>query len=296
MSTKPSSRLGNTDRLAADEERHVLRSVGDGVLHPVVDHIIAEDPLEIRIAYGPAGQRKQLSLAVMMRTPGHDLDLVRGFLYSEGIIAKKQDLLQMRYIGSNAEEGMEEYVVLADLHPNVSVDIQSLGRNTITSSSCGVCGKAALDSIEVHCPFVLHAGKPEIPAAVLHQLPGLLRDAQHLFSRTGGVHAAGLFDVAGKLMYVREDVGRHNAVDKLIGAAMEGMVFPLQTTICMVSGRVGFELVQKAVVAGIPILAAVGAPTSLAVALAETHGITLVGFLRPQTFNVYSGPQRITFS
>lgn len=250
------------------------------------DVLAAEEPLEIRIAHGAGRQRQRLSIAVTMRTPGDDEDLALGFLFTEGLIRDTGQVLGFKRL--------EEHTLLVEIHPSVIVDTQRLSRHLFTASSCGICGKASLDAVQTVACFFPVPGVPQIPPAVFYGLPETLQQAQATFEATGGQHGAGLFDANGRLMLIREDIGRHNAVDKVIGAAIGlGWPLPLRDALVMVSGRAGFELVQKASMAGLPILAAVGAPSSLAVELAESAGMTLVGFLRGERFNVYTHPQRI---
>lgn len=265
----------------------------DGKFSQRSDDLAAEEPLEIQLAFGPIGKRLQRSIAVTMRTPGHDFDLIYGLLYTEGIIHRPADVLQMRYVGKQLSPEAQENSILVELGPDVHFDEEHLNRHFYTSSSCGICGKASLEMVQIHSPFLLQPNIPRVDPKVLLQLPGLLLSQQSLFGRTGGIHAAGFFSQTGDLLLLREDVGRHNAVDKLLGAALSKRGFPLQNELLLVSGRAGFELVQKAVMAGIPMMAAVGAPSSLAVELAEAHNLTLVGFLRSGGFNVYSGADRI---
>jgi FdhD protein len=257
------------------------------------DHLASEEPLEIQLAYGPLGQRQQMNLAVTMRTPGADFDLVYGFLFTEGLIQGRKDVLQMRYPGAQLSPEVQENSILVELHPAAQFDAARLQRHFYTSSSCGVCGKASLEMVQNQSAFLLPAQQPIIAPQTLLRLPEALLQQQSLFNHTGGIHAAGLFSSTGDLLYLREDVGRHNAVDKVIGAALQKQTLPLSDTILLVSGRAGFELVQKTVMAGIPIMAAVGAPSSLAVELAEAHNLTLVGFLRGGGFNIYTGGERI---
>jgi FdhD protein len=257
------------------------------------DHLASEEPLEIQLAYGPLGQRQQMNLAVTMRTPGADFDLVYGFLFTEGLIQGRKDVLQMRYPGAQLSPEVQENSILVELHPAAQFDAARLQRHFYTSSSCGVCGKASLEMVQNQSAFFLPAHQPIIAPQTLLRLPEALLQQQSLFNHTGGIHAAGLFSSTGDLLYLREDVGRHNAVDKVIGAALQKQTLPLSDTILLVSGRAGFELVQKAIMAGIPIMAAVGAPSSLAVELAEAHNLTLVGFLRGGGFNIYTGGERI---
>ncbi len=257
------------------------------------DTLAVEAPLEIQIAWGRGAARTRKSIAVTMRTPGHDFDLARGFLFSEGIIISDKEVIQMRYLTEQLDEASQENVVLVDLHPELCFDADRLSRHFYTSSSCGICGKASIDLVQSTCRFLLPPGKPFISDDFLFALPQQLNQQQALFAQTGGIHAAALFDQHGNLQLLREDVGRHNALDKLIGAALKLQAVPLFDSVILVSGRAGFELVQKSIMAGVPILAAVGAASSLAVELAEAHGMTLVGFLRPQKANIYCGAERI---
>lgn len=257
------------------------------------DVLAVEEPLEIQIAFGPVHARRRKSIAVTMRTPGHDFDLALGFLFTESVIAHAEDITLMRYLQQPSDETAASNVLLVELRPDVMIDEQRLSRHFYTSSSCGVCGKASIDLVHLHTCFSLLPAEPVIAASVLQQMPEILAQQQDVFSHTGGLHAAGLFDAQGHLLLLREDVGRHNAVDKLIGAALQHNRVPLAHHLLLVSGRAGFELGQKALMAGIPALAAVGAPSSLCVELAETYGMTLIGFLRNGRFNVYSGLQRI---
>jgi FdhD protein len=228
-----------------------------------------------------------------MRTPGSDLDLATGFLFTEGIIDDVSQILSMRAeSGEDNSENSGDRVTIR-LRPEVAIDPAHIRRNFYTSSSCGVCGKLAIGAIEVHPPRPMRQSGPQFQADLIYRLPDLLRGAQDAFDRTGGLHAAALFSPEGALLGLREDVGRHNAVDKLIGFALRDGRVPLGDSLILVSGRAGFELVQKSAMAAIPILAAVGAPSSLAVDLAKRFGMTLIGFLRGQRFNIYSGQWRI---
>ncbi|MBU8826420.1 formate dehydrogenase accessory sulfurtransferase FdhD [Mycolicibacterium goodii] len=251
------------------------------------DTLAAEEPLEIRVAGRP--------LTVTMRTPGNDFDLARGFLVSEGVVARAGDIVAIRYCAGATRDGSNTYnvldVLLAD---GVTTPDPSLERNFYTTSSCGVCGKASLEAVRTVSSFTVGDDPVRLSAATIVTMPDTLRAAQRVFDRTGGLHAAALFDVEGELLCVREDVGRHNAVDKVIGWALDSDRLPLRGAVLMVSGRASFELVQKAVMAGIPALAAVSAPSSLAVDLAREMGLTLVGFLRGETMNIYSGAERIS--
>jgi FdhD protein len=249
------------------------------------DWIVIEEPLEIR-ARGPG--QEPVSVAVTMRTPGDDSELAVGFLYTEGLIGSRDDVTAAREGAPKRGGGACNVIQVALARP---FDGLALKRNFFATSSCGVCGKATLSQLEVRCPPV--GPGPVIGRSILVGLPGTLRAAQAVFDRTGGLHAAGLFDVGGRLITLREDVGRHNAVDKLIGRALLDGNVPLGDRILLVSGRTSFEILQKAAVAGVPIVAAVSAPSSLAVSTADRLGITLVGFLRGPSFNLYTHPERI---
>lgn len=263
---------------------HISR-VEHGVAIEADDILVTEEPLEIRLGHGPLDDRKEVRLSVTMRTPGNDEELALGFLFTEGIITGPEQLLRVEHC-ENVKDEERGNVVRAELHPEVAVDPAKWQRNFYTSSSCGVCGKTSIDAVRTQCNTRLSPFGP-IDPKVITALPDRMRDAQTVFKHTGGIHAAALFDRAGKLLILREDVGRHNAVDKVIGAALGRQ---LSTADCMllVSGRAGFELVQKCIMAGIPLMAAVGAPSSLAVQLAKEAGLTLIGFLRGERFNIYA--------
>lgn len=255
------------------------------------DVLATEEPLEIRVALSPGGPAT-VPIAVTMRTPGADFDLAVGFLHSEGVISAREQLREIRYCV--AERGGEQRynTVSVLLAPGAAFDPERLRRNFYTSSSCGVCGKASIEAVlQLGCPPVEGGGR--VRPEVLVTLPPKLRQAQTVFERTGGLHAAGLFTSEGELLRVREDVGRHNALDKLVGAALLASQVPLGGHIVLVSGRLSFELVQKAARAGVPLLAGVSAPSSLAAEFAQEAGMTLVGFLRGPRFNVYAGAERI---
>jgi len=256
------------------------------------DVLAVEEPLEIRLDYGAGASRTRRSITVTMRTPGCDVELAVGFLFAEGLVRRREDIERAESCGPPAGLLGIRNLVRVDLSPDVTVDEKRLARNFLTTSSCGLCGKASLDAL----PAASHTRLPdgfEVPASSIHDLPARLRSAQTVFDRTGGLHAAALFDAEGRLLGVREDVGRHNAVDKLIGAQLLARAVPLLDRLIFVSGRAGYELVQKALAAGIPMLAAVGAPSSLAADLARDANMTLLGFVRDGRFNVYSGAQRI---
>ena len=251
------------------------------------DELSVEEPLEIRVAeYSHGGPPR--SLAVTMRTPGDDVELAAGFLFTEGIIAGPDDLEGVERTGSNA--------VIARLRPGVALDPAKLDRHSFVSSSCGACGKRSIAAVRVMGRHRIVSGEPRLAPEVVHGLPQALRAGQSGFARTGGIHASGLFDATGRLLGLREDVGRHNALDKLIGAELLARRIPLAGHLVLVSGRVSFELVQKAAIAGVPVLGAVGAPSSLAVELARECGMTLLGFVRDGRFNLYSDSGRIDSS
>ena len=254
------------------------------------DLIAAEEPMEIRLGFGDLGNRQQRSMAVTMRTPGHDFELAVGFLFTEGIIQTFSEIENIRYC-ENLGKQEENNVVRVELNSTVTPDFHKLQRNFYTTSSCGVCGKSSIEAVSVQCkPVTSHWS---VSANLIQTLPDKLREAQEVFERTGGLHASGLFSKEGSLILMREDVGRHNALDKVIGAMLYKEAIPLDDHILLVSGRASFELVQKAALAGIPVMVAVGAPSSLAVSLAQSSGITLIGFLRGARFNVYAHAQRL---
>lgn len=251
------------------------------------DTLVVEEPLEIRV--------NGSAITVTMRTPGSDIELAQGFLLTEGVITTREDIATIQYCPGEGPDGLNTYNVLdVTLHPDVPAPQVDVTRNFYTTSSCGVCGKASLDAIRLISRHSPGDDPSTIAASTVAALPDQLRAAQKVFASTGGLHGAALFGVDGSMLAVREDVGRHNAVDKVIGWALESGRIPLAGTVLLVSGRASFELTQKAVMAGIPILAAVSAPSSLAVDLAAESGLTLVAFLRGDSMNVYSRPDRIT--
>ncbi len=250
------------------------------------DVLAVEEPLEIRVGLDEGGRRTRRSVSITMRTPGHDAELAVGFLFTEGIITDRVQVAGVRPCGSGN-------AVRVDLRPGIAVDLSRLERHFYASSSCGVCGKASLEAVRVTCGPRPAEGRPVVEATVIRRLPAALRSGQSVFDRTGGLHASALFDASGRLLGLREDVGRHNALDKLIGSEFLAGRTPLSDAILLVSGRASFELVQKAAVAGIPILAAVGAPSSLAVELGRERGMTVLGFVGPDRFNIYHDAGRI---
>ena len=264
----------------------LVREVRGGRAREHADRLAAEEPMEIRVE-GPGSEA--LSVAVTMRTPGGDFELAAGFLFTEGLIGSRDEIRRVSYCEDLAPDEQHYNVVTVEL--TGAFDAERLKRNFYTTSSCGICGKATLEHVEVACARV--APGPEVSREVISRLPNELRRAQRVFDQTGGLHAAGLFAPTGKLLSLREDVGRHNAVDKVVGEALLAGDVPLAGWILFVSGRTSFEIVQKAGVAGIPVVAAVSAPTSLAVDAAERLGMTVVGFVRDERFNVYTHPDRI---
>jgi FdhD protein len=265
-------------------ERRVLKVGAGGEARRARDRLAVEEPLELRVAGRPVG--------VTMRTPGNDFELAIGYCVSERLVGSPEDIEAVRFCAPEGE-AQEFNVLTVDLRPGVPVPDPSLDRLAVTSSSCGVCGKASIEAVTVACPTLAGDGLA-VPSPVLATIPGRVRDAQRVFEQTGGLHAAAICDPGGEVRCVREDVGRHNAVDKVIGWAATERRLPLTGMVLFVSGRSSFEIVQKAAVAGVPLVAAVSAPSSLAVELAEQVGMTLVGFLRGETMNVYTHPHRVT--
>ena len=258
-----------------------------------LDDVATEEPLEIRLGYSQDdGDRTEASISITMRTPGADDELAVGFLFGEGIITRAADVELVRPCGPPAANGLSS-VIRGERADDVRPDVNRLDRHVYTTSSCGVCGKASLEAVAVHGRFEISESEFTISSSVLGTVPDQLLARQSVFGETGGIHASGLFDRDGNILDVREDVGRHNALDKLIGAQLRAGGVPLLDRGILVSGRASFELLQKAMVAGCPLVAAVGAPSSLAVELAEEFGLTLAGFLRPDRFNVYTNPHRI---
>ncbi|HXO87540.1 MAG TPA: formate dehydrogenase accessory sulfurtransferase FdhD [Candidatus Acidoferrales bacterium] len=256
----------------------------DGKSHRKEDYLAAEEPLEIRVGDNP--------LSVTMRTPGHDIELAAGFLFTEGLVERRAQILVLEELESADADANRGNVVSARLDRDADYDPEKMRRNFFAASSCGICGKASIDAIRAR---TLSAPNPDfrLDPEILVRLPETLRESQAVFGRTGGLHAAALFDATGGLLVLREDIGRHNAVDKVIGWALLDNRAPLGDTILLVSGRGGFEIVQKAIVAGLPVVASVSAPSSLAVRLAREMGQTLIGFLRGRRFVVYSGDSRL---
>jgi FdhD protein len=266
-----------------------VRVVENGHMRVRPDTLATEEPMEIRLVGGGARQ----TVAVTMRTPGADFELAAGFLYGERIVSSPEEIAKISYCVDSDLDAEQQYnIVNVELRGNREYDLRPLERHFYTTSACGVCGKASLEQLELRgCPVI--APGPEVSAATIYSLAGKLREAQGLFDATGGLHAAALFDTHGEILALREDVGRHNATDKLVGwALLEGRL-PLADHVVMVSGRSSFEILQKCLTAGVPVVCAISAPSSLAVDVAKEFGMTLVGFLREGRFNVYAGSDRI---
>ena len=266
-----------------------VRVVEDGGMRVRPDVLATEEPMEIRLLAGATRQ----TVAVTMRTPGADFELAAGFLYGEGIVTSPDDILKISYCVDPEIDAEQQYnIVNVELRDGRDFDLRPLERHFYTTSACGVCGKASLEQLELRgCPVI--SPGPEVSAETIYSLPETLREAQGLFDATGGLHAAALFDGDGELLALREDVGRHNATDKLVGwALLEGRL-PLSEHVVLVSGRSSFEIMQKCLTAGVPIVCAISAPSSLAVDVAREYGMTLLGFLRGGRFNVYAGADRI---
>jgi FdhD protein len=260
------------------------------------DQLAIEEPLEIGLVFGPRLHRTVKPISITMRTPGappEDFELALGFLFTEGIIHSRNQIDRYYYCGPETAGQLRLHnVVRIELAPDVSLDFARLERHFYTTSSCGVCGKTSIDALRTACPRPIDS-RLAVSPDIIHALPEFLRAAQSVFDRTGGLHAAALFDTNGKIVALREDVGRHNALDKLIGSQFLANQLPAHDKILFLSGRASFELLQKALMAGIPLVAAVGAPSSLAVQLASEFGITLLGFVRNDRFNIYSGNHRL---
>ena len=268
-----------------------IQKVSGTSLNESPDLLAVEEPLEIQLGFGPADDRQQRSVSVTMRTPGYDHELALGFLFTEGIIHQPDDVLSCRHCVQDSQK--EGNVIRVELRPDVVVDWARLQRNTFTSSSCGLCGKTTIEAVLALSPGPI-ASDFQIDASMLYALPERVRAVQTAFSHTGGIHAAALFAANGTLMLVREDIGRHNALDKVIGAAFWQNWLPLSQYGIFLSGRIGVELVQKSWMAGIPVVAAVGAPSSLAVDMARDAHLTLAGFLRNERVNLYTEAQRVS--
>jgi FdhD protein len=271
-----------------------ISKVSSGQQASLQDSVAVEEPLEIRIAYSTPDGRATRSVSITMRTPGHDAELAAGFLYTESIIHNAADIASIEPCGAPAPDSGNHNVIRVELGADVDVDLGRLQRHFYTTSSCGVCGKTSLDALHAIGANVQSDNRTSFATATLIAIPDKLRSAQATFDKTGGLHAAAAFDTDGDLVEIMEDVGRHNAVDKIIGSLLLQDRLPASELGLMVSGRASFELMQKTLMGGMPLLAAISAPSSLAVQLANEFDITLVGFLRGSDFNIYAGDQRIT--
>ncbi|HUR97318.1 MAG TPA: formate dehydrogenase accessory sulfurtransferase FdhD [Pyrinomonadaceae bacterium] len=277
----------------------VRRVVSGSETEESPDVLAVEEPLEIRVGFSDGKHR---AISITMRTPGHDAELAAGFLFTEGILSSPHQIKQIRHCGLKIGKGtsivdraaaLNSNTIRVDLEDGVDIQLNGLERNFYTTSSCGVCGKSSIEALHSGASKFSERRAPKVDSELIHHLPERLRVSQDVFDQTGGLHASALFTLGGKLEIVREDVGRHNALDKVMGTKFLAGELPLSENILLLSGRVSFELVQKALMAGLAIIVAVGAPSSLAVELAEEFGITLVGFVRDGSFNVYSCPKRV---
>ncbi len=273
------------------DNREITKIRGREV-HRLNDLLAVEEPLEIRLGIATRGNGIHENVAVTMRTPGRDEELAAGFLFTEGLVNRPGQILGCEPVETRWKEAREN-VLLVKLREGSEGLLKKVKRNFLTTSACGVCGKASIESVQTRSEYDIPEGSPVFDATLLHDLPVRISGHQSVFDCTGGLHAAAIFDASGQLQLLREDIGRHNAVDKVIGAAFLNGQLPLAQHLLLVSGRAGFELVQKAVMAGIPVMAAVGAPSSLAVKLAAEAGMTLIGFLRNGQFNIYCGEERV---
>ncbi len=262
-----------------------IQKIQDAGIQATIDELAIEEPLEIRLQYGPAADRQERSVSITMRTPGNDTELATGFLYTEGIIPGVTAIDLVSTFTSNS--------ILLSLKTTVPLDLGRLQRHFYTTSSCGVCGKSSLEALKTVCPAPQPGSHWLVTPDIIYDLPDQLRRQQDIFGSTGGLHAAALFDIQGNIISLKEDIGRHNALDKLIGSCLQNDHLPLDKHILLLSGRACFELIQKAAMAGIRVIAAVGAPSSLAVELAQEYNMTLIGFLRDHRFNIYTGSHRV---
>ena len=284
-----------TNHRSKSRSKVSLLRIEDRTARRKSDEVATEEPLEIRLLAKDKGEERQRrkeeskTIAVTMRTPGNDFELALGFLFAEGVIGSRSEIARVAYC-TDEGEAQQYNIVNVELKSEVLPELTGLDRHFFTSSACGVCGKSALENLQVRCAPL--ASELQVSAEMISSLPAELRKQQKLFDSTGGLHAAALFDTAGNLLAVREDVGRHNALDKLVGWALMENKLPLSQCVLLVSGRASYELAQKTVAAGIPILAAISAPSSLAVEVAKEFNLTLIGFLRG-SFNIYSVPERI---
>lgn len=285
--------IAGKDSETRNQQITVHRIASGGLSATEQDALAVEEPLEIRLGITEDGKARHHSVSITMRTPGNDFELAAGFLFTEGILDSKNQISGIRHCGKFPAQ---QNTVRVDLEPGVEINFKKLERHFYTTSSCGVCGKSSLEALATGASPIILKDSPKISVEIIHTLPEKLRQSQTVFDETGGLHAAALFDSFGDLIDLREDVGRHNAVDKLIGAQFLRGDTSLDDKILFLSGRASFELLQKAVMARIPIIAAVGAPSSLAVEAARQFCVTLLGFVRDNRFNIYTGDERIFYS
>ena len=257
------------------------------------DLVATEEPLEIRLGFGELENRQEKRIAVIMRTPGNDFELAQGFLVSEGVLNKISEILSIKYCTDRGKIEEEGNVIRVELKSTATFEESKLDRNFYMNSSCGVCGKASIESLESICPFPQSKSTEKLAKNIVFNLPNKLRGQQAVFEHTGGLHAVGLFDLEGNLLQLKEDVGRHNALDKLIGWGLNHEALPFINRVLVLSGRASFELIQKAYMAGIQFIVAIGAPSSLAVETAEKFNICLVGFTKEHSFNIYTNSEYI---
>ncbi len=279
--------------MSASSHSVSVDKISAGSAKSVADFVAVEEPLEIRLSYSTPEGRTANSVSITMRTPGNDRELATGFLYSESMIHNDTDIVSIEHIGSVAPDTGNHNIIRVDLAPHVEIDLGRLQRHFYTTSSCGVCGKSSLDALRVTGAKALDLDRGRFASSVLTSMPDTLRSHQSVFDQTGSLHAAAAFSSQGEILVVHEDVGRHNAVDKVVGTLLKQAMLPASELGLIVSGRASFELMQKTLLAGFPLLAAVSAPSSLAIRLAQDFNVSLVGFLRGETFNIYSARERI---
>jgi len=298
MATKRYSTQDKTLTRAADNpvSLSIKETVARPIPHTGTDQLAIEEPLEIRLEYWANGRPERKSVSITMRTPGHDVELATGFLFTEGIIAGWDDIKRIRPCGPIVKGQNFQNIARVEVHPTVLITTATMDRNFYTTSSCGICGKTSIEALKINNRYAKHIKNltsPSITQTMLFCLPERMTAQQQLFQQTGGCHASGLFDEQGTLLCLREDVGRHNALDKVLGWALMNNRLPLSQHVVLVSGRASFELMQKSAMGGIPFLAAVGAPSTLAVQVAQEFNMTLVGFLHHQRMTIYHDPGRI---
>ena len=271
-----------------------ITKVNDLSSQIIDDIIVVEEPLEIRLGYGPMDMRDETNVSITMRTPGNDFELATGFLFTEGIIKSGDDILSIKYCTNHQKSEQQYNIVRVELKPHIEFEAAVFNRNFYMTSACGICGKASIDAIAVHCRMANEKDSLTVDKRTVFSLAEKLKQKQTIFNNTGGIHAAALFKLDGELLLTMEDVGRHNALDKLIGSLIAlNKLHMAEESVLFLSGRASFELLQKSAMAGIKIVCAVGAPSSLAVQTAEEFGITLIGFLRDGRFNIYSHAYRV---